>query len=144
MRANGAPSCALILGAVLAGCVASPVRRAQPPTPVQPPVQLQFELRNELGARWRVPYVQVYADGWLLWQGELAPRTTSLGPFTLAGAGAQEIHVRAIASRSDSRGGRLESDRRVFVFRAGRQRLFIRFAPAGLDGSGLRVRLEGR
>lgn len=144
MRASAASRATLLLATAVAACVASPVRRTETPAPDQPSAEVQFELRNELGSGWFVRYVQVYADGWLLWQGEVSARTTSLGPFTLAGAGYQEIHVRAVAGRGGTLGGRLESDRRVYRFRPGGQRLYIRLAPAGLGGSAFRVRLQAR
>ena len=97
-RPNILAPAALILVAALAACSSMPQRLARQAQPTQPPAQLDLELVDRLGQDWSINYVQVYLDGWLVWQGAPQSGTRSLGRQKLAGAGRQELYVRVVAT----------------------------------------------
>lgn len=133
----------LVLSAgLLAACVSAPVRRTEPPVKVSPPPTLDLQIQNQLGLAWTVNYMQVYVDGWLLWQGDVKPGHSSPGRFALRGGGDQEVYVRALASLQDGQGGYLGSTREVYPMRAGSQRLLVQLAPAKFSPSTFRIGLE--
>lgn len=120
----------LLLTLAFAACIPWPQRRATPPRETLPAAQVDLHLLNRLGDGWTLRYLQVYADGWLLWQGEGGGAgTISLGRHALRGAGAQEIHVRAVATRRGEPGGHLGSNRQLIEFRPGVQRVYVRLSP---------------
>ncbi len=137
-------SAPLIVPAIVFACTTAPIRRTTPPQPTRQPARLDLELVNQLGDSWSLTYLQVYVDGWLLWQGRPQPRTTSLGIHTLAGAGDQEVYVRAVATRRGGPGGRLASRRRLVSTRAGTQKLQILLVPNQLTSRAFHVALATR
>ena len=78
-RPNILAPAALILVAALAACSSMPQRLARQAQPTQPPAQLDLELVDRLGQDWSINYVQVYLDGWLIWQGAPQSGSRSLG-----------------------------------------------------------------
>ena len=113
-----------------------------PPAPTQPPPSLEIEYENALGVRWVADYVQVYADGWLVWQGTPEVNQGTLAIRVLSGAGKQEIYVRALASKRNDAGGAVASDRKEFVIRAGPQTLRIRLSGAAFTSKRFNVALQ--
>lgn len=84
-----------------------------------------MHLIDRLGTSWSVNYVQVYLDGWLVWQGAPEPGGGLLGGRELAGSGKQEIHIRVVATRDEGASGGLVSKRKMVTIRPGSQRVRI-------------------
>lgn len=125
-RPNILAPAALILVALvaaLAACSSGPQRLSRQAQPTQPPAQLDLELVDRLGQDWSINYVQVYLDGWLIWQGTPQNGARSLGRQELAGAGRQELYVRVVATKAH--GGQLASARKMVRITAGTQKVKI-------------------
>ncbi len=122
-RPNILAPAALILVAALAACSSMPQRLSRQAQPTQPPAQLDLELVDRLGQDWSINYVQVYLDGWLIWQGAPQSGSRSLGRQELAGAGRQELYVRVVAT--NGHGGQLASTRKMVRITAGTQKVRI-------------------
>lgn len=126
---------------LLAACMSSPVRRTAPPAKGDPQPTVSLQIRNSLGSHWSLHYLQLYADGWLVWQGRPGAATSRIRPHPLPGTGELELYVRAVATRADGK-GELASGREVFVVRPGRHQLLIRMSRRPLAPSSFRVALN--
>lgn len=130
---SGLPKQLSILALLLALAVSSachPAPRRAGPTleRISPPPNLQVELADELGATWVIHYLQVYVDGWLLWEGVPEQASRQVGTFVVERAGEQEIYVRVLGTRRGLVGGELASDRKVMQINAGTTRIRIRLS----------------
>ena len=76
----------LIVASGLLACSPMPKRRSTPPEVARPAARLDMHLIDRLGAGWSVDYVQVYLDGWLVWQGAPEAGAGLLGRRELAGS----------------------------------------------------------
>jgi hypothetical protein len=134
----------VILASGLLACASMPKRRSAPPEEARPTARLDMHLIDRLGVRWSVEYVQVYLDGWLVWQG--APETGGgfLGGRELAGSGKQELHVRVVATTDEGLHGELVSRREMVSIRPGSQRLRIYLKRHPLEHGRFRVSLDTR
>lgn len=124
---------ALLLAlAVSSACHRAPRRAGPTLERISPPPSLQIELADELGAAWVVHYLQVYVDGWLLWEGVPERTSRQMGTFVVRRAGEQEIYVRVLGTRRGLVGGELASDRNVLPINAGTTRIRIRLSGGAL------------
>ena len=103
-----------------------------------------MHLIDRLGAGWSVDYVQVYLDGWLVWQGAPEAGAGLLGRRELAGSGEQEIYVRVVATTDGGARGGLVSRRSMVAIQPGFQRLQILLNRHPLEPKSFRVSLDTR
>ena len=68
-RCSVALAAFVTVASALLACAPMPQRRSAPPQEARPAARLDMHLIDRLGVRWSVDYVQVYLDGWLVWQG---------------------------------------------------------------------------
>jgi hypothetical protein len=122
----------LLALAISSACHPAPRRAGPTLERISPPPNLQVELADELGAAWVVQYLQVYVDGWLLWEGVPQRASRQVGTFVVQRAGEQEIYVRVLGTRRGMLGGELASDRKVVPINAGTTRIRIRLSGGAL------------
>jgi hypothetical protein len=140
-RSASLPLLAIVASTLLA-CASMPQRRSAPPEQARPTARLDMHLIDRLGASWSVDYVQVYLDGWLVWQGAPAAGGGLLGGRELPGSGEQELYVRVVATKGgDARGG-LVSKREMVTIRPGAQRLRIYVKRHALEPGSFNVSLD--
>lgn len=124
------------------GCSSVPKRSAGVLEETFPPPSLELQLVDALGERWSIEYVQVYVDGWLVWQGRPDPGTAFLGTHAIPGAGKQELYVRVLARRHNPVAGDLSSKRRMVEFDAGPQTVQIRLSRHAFSSRRINVSLS--
>lgn len=134
---NGLPKkssvVALLLALLVLGACHRAPRRAGPSLErISPPPNLQVQLADELDATWAVHYLQIYVDGWLLWEGVPERTSRQVGTFVVERAGEQEVYVRVLGTRRGLVGGELASDRKVVPIGAGTTRIQIRLSGGAL------------
>ncbi|NIN72180.1 MAG: hypothetical protein GTO46_09745 [Gemmatimonadetes bacterium] len=140
-RSVSLPVLAIVTSTLLA-CASMPQRRSAPPEQARPAARLDMHLIDRLGASWAIDYVQVYLDGWLVWQGAPAPGGGLLGGRELAGSGKQEIYVRVVATRHERARGGLVSKREMVTIRPGAQRVRIYVKRDPLEPGSFNVSLD--
>jgi len=125
-------------------CAPMPQRRSAPPQEARPAARLDMHLIDRLGVRWSLDYVQVYLDGWLVWQGAPEQGGGFLGGRELPGSGKQELQVRVVATTDEGAHGGLVSERSMVAIRPGAQRLRIYVTRHPLEQGRFRVSLDTR
>jgi hypothetical protein len=134
----------VILASGLLACSSMPKRRSAPPEEARPAARLDIHLIDRLGTKWSVEYVQVYLDGWLVWQGAPERGGGFLGGRELLGSGKQELHVRVVASTHEGMHGELVSRSKMVTIRPGSQRVRIYVKGHPLEHRRFRVSLDTR
>jgi hypothetical protein len=122
----------LLTLAVLGACHRAPRRAGPTLERISPPPNLQVNLADELGTAWVIHYLQVYVDGWLLWEGVPERRSRQVGTFVVERAGEQEVYVRVLGTRRGMVGGELATNRKVLMIGAGTTRIQIRLSGGAL------------
>lgn len=131
---------ALALVLALPACSSTSARRPAPPEVARRTARLDLQLVDRLGRRWTIDYMQVYVDGWLVWQG-VPNGSRSLGRPSLPATGKQELYVRVVATNGGST-GHLASGRTTVRIRPGAQRVQIKLSPDLVRGGIFHVSLR--
>ncbi len=143
MRALKIGTALLILSPILSACISMRASRTAHPEETRRVARLNLELVDQLGPSRSIDYIQVYLDGWLVWQGVPERGSQSLGTPAVT-AGEQEVYVRVLVSTRDGSHGHLASTRKVFTIRAGSQRVRIRLSKHLGNPESFHVALVGR
>lgn len=106
-------------------CTPEPFRTSEPDPAAPPDGRLDIQLVDRLGGGWSIHYLQVYANGWLIWQG--VPRRG--GGWIARGlpihSGERELSIRVKVSPGDPARGHLARERERFALRPSAQTLRI-------------------
>lgn len=116
----------------LSACSTAPVRNGSAARGPTPQARLQLELIDRLGRSWTIDYMQVYLDGWLIWQGVPGDGSRRLAQPRLRTHGEQELYVRVVATNGHDDLGHFATGRGLMKVGTGTHRVRIRLTPDAL------------
>lgn len=137
-RVSSASSLFLLLLGLFAACVAPPFRTSEPDPQTQPDARLDIQVVDRLGVGWSIHYLQVFANGWLVWQGVPGRGAGFIARGLPMHSGQRELSVRLKVALADPDAGYIAAERQRFELRPAGQTLQIildeaTFFPEELD-----------